>query len=477
MEETKNSQPLPAASITKRHRKMARRIRRKRKGSLPPHLKTVNEHAAGIDVGSRQHSVAVPVGSCAPGDEVLFFDTFTPDLNALADWLERCSVDTVAMESTGVYWIPLYELLVERGFEVLLVDTSQIKYAPGRKTDYLDCQWIQKLHTFGLLTGAFRPDNEICQLRGYVRQRSMLVVEGSKPVQHIQKALEQMNVKLTSVLRDVMGKTGLSIIEAILDGQRTPEELARFRHANCKEDASTFVKALQGNWREEHLFSLRQSLDLWRYYKTKIKECDIEIEKLLGDQFDLSGGKELAPRKTKRPNRRNELSFDGRTLLYQMIGVDLTEIEGIEESTALTIISEIGTDMNPWGNAKRFASWLKLCPGNNKTGGYNKSGRNRKSANRAAQALRLAAQTVARSKTSLGAFYRRKAATRGSSIAIKATAHKLAVIVYSMLKYGTEYVTRSQEQYEQQYRNRQLRNLKRQAKRLGYQVLELPKTA
>ena len=444
---------------------------------MPPHLETVNEHAAGVDIGSRQHSVAVPVGSCQPGHEVLFFDTFTPDLNALADWLEKCNVDTVAMESTGVYWIPLYELLVERGFEVLLVDTSQIKYAPGRKTDYLDCQWIQKLHTFGLLTGAFRPDNEICEMRGYVRQRSMLVEEGSKPVQHIQKALEQMNVKLTSVVRDVMGKTGLSIIEAILDGQRTPEKLAQLRHVNCKTDEATFVKALQGNWRQEHLFALRQSLDLWRYYKTKIRECNEEIEKYLGDQYDLSGGQKLTPRKTKRPNRRNELSFDGRTLLYQMTGVDLTAVEGIEESTALTLISEIGTDMTLWGNSKRFSSWLKLCPGNNKSGGYNKSGKNRKSANRAAQALRLAAQTVGRSNTALGAFYRRKAATRGSSIAIKATAHKLAVIVYNMLRYGTDYVARSQEQYEEQYRKRQLRNLKRQAKRFGYELSQLQETA
>ena len=390
----------------------------------------------------------------------------------MADWLEECGVDTVAMESTGVYWIPVYEILEVRGFEVILVDTSQIKYAPGRKTDYLDCQWIQELHTFGLLRGAFRPDDFICQVRGYVRQRSTLVREGSKPVQHMQKALEQMNVKLNSVLREVTGKTGMSIIEAILDGDRTPEKLASLRHKQCKHDEAEFVKAMQGNWRDEHLFALRQSVDLWRYYKTKITECDVEIAKLLGEQPNISGDKSLASGRAKRPNRRNELNFDGRTMLFQLTGVDLTSIEGIEESSALTIISEIGTDMSPWDNAKRFASWLKVCPGNNKSGGYNKSGKNRRSANRAAQALRIAAQTIGRSKTALGAFYRRKAATRGAAIAIKATAHKLAVLVYSMLKYGTEYVTRSQEDYEQKYRDRQVRFLKRQAKRLGFHLSE-----
>lgn len=440
---------------------------------MPRSLERVNLHAAGIDIGSRFHAVAVPPGSSPTGRDVEFFDTFTSDLEALAKWLIECGVDTVAMESTGVYWIPVYELLVHCGLEVLLVDTRQIKYVPGRKTDFLDCQWIQELHTFGLLRPAFRPDDEICQLRAYVRQRSMLIKEGSKHIQHMQKALEQMNVKLPEVLREVTGMTGMAIINAILSGERDPQRLAALRHGRCKNSEETIAKALQGNWREEHLFELRQAVDLWRHYKSKIAECDVEIEKLLGEQAGLveetpfpcsgAGG---------GSKRRNELHFDGRAALLEMTGVDLTAIEGIDELTALTVVSEVGIDMSPWSNSGRFSSWLALCPGNNKSGGRNRSGRNRRSANRAAQALRLAAQTLWRSKSALGAFLRRKAAHRGKAVAIKATAHKLAVLVYSMLKHGTEYVTKSQEHYEQQYRERRIANLKRHAKDLGFTLTE-----
>lgn len=453
---------------------MAKKIRRKRQRSLPRSLKRVNLHAAGVDIGSRFHSAAVPPGSSTDGQDVKNFDTFTADLAALADWLETCGVDTVAMESTGVYWIPLYEVLEGRGFEVNLVDTSQIKYVPGRKTDILDCQWIQELHTFGLLRAAFRPDDTICQLRAYVRQRGSLITDGSMHIQHMQKALEQMNVKLTEVLREVTGKTGMSIINAILDGERDPQRLATLRHGGCKNDEATIAKALTGNWREEHLFELRQSVDLWLYYKGKIAECDTEIEKHLGEQVDLTDGESLAPAGKGRSKRRNDLHFDGRTALFRLTGVDLTAIEGIEELSALTIISEIGTDMSRWSDAKKFASWLKLCPGNNRTGGRNRSGRNRRSSNRAAQAFRLAAQTLWRSKTALGAFLRRKASHRGMPVAIKATAHKLAVLVYSMFKYGTEYVSRSQEQYEKQHRERRIANLKRHAKDLGFALAETP---
>ena len=443
---------------------------------MPRSLKRVNLHAAGIDIGSGFHAVAVPPGSSPNGKDVDFFDTFTSDLGALADWLEACGVDTVAMESTGVYWIPLYELLEARGFEVYLLDTRQIKYVPSRKTDILDCQWIQQLHTFGLLRPAFRPDDEICRLRAYVRQRSMLIAEGSKHIQHIQKALEQMNIKLSRVLREVTGKTSMLIINAILAGERDPQRLAAFRQGGCKNDEATIAKALEGNWREEHLFALRQAVDLWQYHKSKVSECDVEIEKLFGSQFDLTDGEPLDPSGKGQSKRRNELHFDGRTALYQMTGVDLTAIEGIDELTALTIISEIGTDMSRWPNASKFASWLALCPGNNKTGGRNRSGRNRRSANRAAQALRLAAQTLYRSKSALGAFLRRKAAHRGKAVAIKATAHKLAVLVYSMLKYGTEYVSRTQEQYEQSYKERRIANVKRHAKELGFTLIEAPAT-
>jgi len=423
-------------------------------------------------VGSRFHLIAVPPGSSPDGIDVKTFDSFTDDLRKAAVWLHECGVDTIAIESTGVYWIPLYEVLEEAGIEVCLCDTRQIKSVPGRKTDVLDCQWIQQLHTFGLLRPAFRPDEVICRLRAYTRQRSMLVTEGSKHIQHIQKALEQMNIKLTEVLRETTGKTSMLIIDAILAGERDPQKLAAFRQRGCKNSEETIAKALEGNWREEHLFALRQAVEMWRYHTAKVAECDIEIEKLLGTMPDVSDGEPLPPTGKGGSKRRNELHFDGRTALYQLTGVDLTAIEGIDELTALKVISEIGTEMTPWRTSAHFASWLALCPGNNVTGGRNRSGRNRRSANRAAQALRLAAQTLFSSKSALGAFLRRKAAHRGKRIAIKATAHKLAVMIYSMLKNGTEYVARTQEQYEQQYRDRRIANLKRNAKELGFTLAE-----
>jgi transposase len=378
------------------------------------------------------------------------------------------------MESTGIYWIPLYEMLEERGLEVVLADTRQIKYVPGRKTDYLDCQWIQELHTYGLLRGAFRPADEICQLRAYVRQRAMLVSESSAYIQRIQKALEQMNVKLSEVIRDVTGMTGMKIITAILNGEHDPQVLATLRDHRCKRDEQTIAEALRGHWRDEHLFALKQSVDMWRYHSSLIDECHSKIEEVLGYMPDLSDG-QLLTSTGKSTKRRNDLSFDGRAALFQMTGVDLTAIEGIEEVTALTIVSEIGIDMSRWENSHKFASWLALCPGNNKSGGYNRSGRNRRSSNRAAQALRLAANGLWNSKSALGAFLRRMAARRGKSVAIKATAHKLAKIVYSMLKHGAEYVAKSQDYYERMYRDRRISNLKRHAKDLGFELT--PKAA
>lgn len=449
------------------------KIRRKRQSRVDDAFETVNPHAAGIDVGSRFHVVAVPPGSSPDGADVQTFDTFTDDLKRLVVWLQECGVDTVAMESTGVYWIPTYELLEDCGFEVCLCDTRQLKSVPGRKTDVIDARWLQRLHTAGLLRPAFRPDSVICELRAYVRQRSMLISESSKHIQHIQKALEQMNIKLREVLREVTGKTSMLIIDAILAGERDPHKLASLRQAGCKNNEATIAKALHGNWRTEHLFALRQAVELWRYYGTKIAECDVEIEKLLGMLPDQTDGEPLAGTGKGSSRRRNDLHFDGRTALYRMTGVDLTAIEGIDELTALKVLSEIGTDMGKWSSASRFASWLGLCPGNNITGGRRRSGRNRRNTNPAAQALRLAAQTLTRSKSALGAFLRRKAAHRGMKIAIKATAHKLAKLVYSMLKYGTEYVSRSQEQYEKQYHERRIANLKRNAKELGFTLTEV----
>lgn len=428
--------------------------------SLPKSLGKVNLHAAGLDVGSTQHYVAVPDDR----DEttVRCFGTFTSDLEALADWLQQCGVETVAMESTGVYWIPVFELLEARGLEVKLVEPGKLKGVPGRKTDILDCQWIQQLHTYGLLSGSFRPEADICMLRSYMRQRAMLVKHGGQHVLHMQKALMQMNVQLHHVIADITGATGLRILDAILAGTRDPQELAKLRDPRCKNDEQTITLALQGNWRDDHLFALKQAVDLYRFYHAKLAELDEQLEAHLTTFSDRSGGRKL-PRAKRRKAGSNAPEFDMRNLLYQMSGVDLTTIDGINGHTALELISEIGLDMSLWPTEKHFTSWLCLCPGSKKTGGRLLSGKTRANANRAATALRMAASSLARSNCALGAFYRRMRARLGSPKAITATAHKLAKIVYNMLKHGREYVDIGAEYYEQQYRQRVLKNLERRA--------------
>ncbi len=450
-----------------RHRiRHPRRRKNRRPPRLPRGLERVNLHAAGIDIGSRSHYVAVPPGSSANGEDVDEYGAFTADLRDLAEWLKMCQVDTVAIESTGVYWIPLYEMLESYGFEVLLVDPKQLKRVPGRKTDVLDCQWLQELHTFGLLAGAFRPDEDICRLRGYSRQRDMLIKVSSQHILHMQKALTQMNIKLREVVREVTGKTGMKIIRSILDGERDPKKLASHRDGRCKNDEQTIALALEGNWREEHLFALKQAVELRDYYEERIRECDLEIERVMGEFVDISFDKELPP-KPANPKRRHEPDFDLRCSLFRMTGVDLTQIEGIEAVSALKIVSEIGTDMSRWPSSKHFGSWLGLAPGSKKTGGKNLSGKTKPSANRAATAFRLAAQSLWRSKSALGAFLRRIAARHGMPKAITATAHKLARLVYAMLKHGTEYVAQGQDEYEKRYRQRRIANLKRHARDFG----------
>ena len=435
-----------------------------RKSSASSQWQPVHPDAAGIDVGSRQHFVAVPPGR--DPQPVRSFETFTADLYRLADWLAECGVKTVALESTGVYWIPLFEILERRGFEVLLVDTRRLKSVPGRKTDVLDCQWLQQLHTYGLLAGAFRPDDATCVLRSYLRQRAMLIEYGSHHIQHMHKALEQMNVKLNNVLSDITGQTGMAIIEAILAGERDPVVLARLRDPRCKHTEEMIAKALHGNWREDHLFELQQAVALYRTYRSKLVECDEQIESYLATFADKSAGRPLPPK--KRKSNPNSPSFEARSQLYRMTGVDLTRIDGLDANTALKVISEIGTDITRWPTAKHFASWLCLCPGNHKTGGHQKSGKTRRSANRAAAALRIAAQSLERSKTALGAYYRRMKARLGAPQAVTATAHKLARLIYSMLRYGTEYVDIGQAAYEQHYHDRMLKTLKRRAAQIGH---------
>ncbi len=437
------------------------------------HLEQLHINAAGIDIGAEFHYVAVPPGRDPEGRDVRHFSTFTVELHRLADWLRRCNIDTVSMESTGIYWIPVFEILDSQGFDVRLVNPRNVKNAPGRKTDVLDCQWIQQLHTYGLLQGAFRPANHICELRAYLRQRAMLLSYASHHIQHIQKALEQMNIKLNEVISDITGVTGMKIIRAVISGERNPVKLASMRDAHCKNSETIIAKALEGNWRSEHVFALRQAVELYDFYKQQIIACETEIQRHLESFEDRSDGSSLEKPRRKSRGSSNQFHFDVRSYLYRMTGVDVTRIEGIEASTALNIIGEIGIDMSPWPTVKHFTSWLGLCPGSKITGGKIFSSKTKPSANRAAHAFRLAAYSLQRSKSAIDAFLRRKKAQKGAPKAITATAHKIARIFYNMLKYGTEYVDLGQEYYEQRYQDRVIANLKRKAKQFGFELVTI----
>ena len=432
-------------------------------------LPQVNANAAGIDVGAASHFVAVPADrDAAPVRE---FATFTGDLYRLAEWLRACGVETVAMESTGVYWIPLFQVLEERGFEVRLVDARQLKRVPGRKSDVLDCQWLQQLHTFGLLAGAFRPDDQICVLRSYMRQRAMLVSYAGQHVQHMQKALVQMNLQLTVVLEDITGATGLKIIHAVLAGEGGPHRLAALPHGKCKHDEATIAAALQGDWREEHLFALEQAVDLVEQYRAKIAATDARIQAHL-QRFATRGTGDPPPPGPRPRADRHDLGFDATAELYRVTGVDLTAIDGLQAHTVLKVLSETGLDMTRWPSAKHFGSWLGLAPNNRVSGGKILSRRSLPTANRAATALRVAAQALHRSKSALGAFLRRKAAHLGMPKAITATAYKLARILYATLTSGTAFVDPGQDYYERTYTARVVRRLSQRATDLGYTLVK-----
>lgn len=437
--------------------------------NLPAQLQHINLNAAGIDIGSERHLVAVPEGR----DEVSVreFGTFTADLEALAGWLKKCGITTVAMESTGVYWIPLFELLERRGFEVKLVDARHVKNVSGRKSDVLDCQWIQQLHTYGLLAGAFRPPDEVCVLRSYLRQREMLTQSASMHIQHMQKALQQMNLLLHNVVSDITGLTGMKIIKAILAGERDPGILARNRHERCKHSRATIAKSLVGNYREEHLFALRQAVDLYEMYQTKIADCDQAIIKQLEKQPDLSDDEPPSADKPIQARVRVRDGVDVRELLFKKSGVDLFAIPGLAADTLLTLASEVGFDMTPWKTEKHFASWLGICPGTKRSGGKVLDAKTKRNPNRAAQAFRMAASSLYRSQTALGAFYRRIKARSGGQQAVTATAHKIARIYYAMLTQGTSYVELGQKAYEQRYKQRRINHLQIQAKSLGFQLV------
>jgi len=441
--------------------------RRNTKVSLPrgrtrSALTITHPHAAGIDVGSRSHFVAVPPDRTdVPVRE---FPCFTADLHALADWLQACGVDTVAMESTGVYWIPLYELLESRGFTVLLVNARHVKHVSGRKSDVLDCQWLQQLLTDGLLRGAFRPAESVCVLRALWRQRGLLLRHQARSVQHMQKALTQMNIQLATVIADVVGETGQRILRAIVAGERDGEVLAAMKNGRIQASHADLAKSLQGTWRVEHLFALKQALHAFDFVGTQLAECDEAIEAQLHTLRAHDG----APAQGKKRGRsRNAPKRDLRQHLFQMCGVDLTRIDGIDVTTALAVISETGVDMSRFPSAGHFASWMGLCPGTKITGGKVLSGRTTRCANRAAQALRLAAAALRPSRSALGAYYRRLCARMDKPRAITAAAHKLARLIYTMLTKGEEYIDQGQDYYETRYRERALRQLAQRAHKLG----------
>jgi len=434
-------------------------------------LQQLNLNAAGLDIGASEIYACVPAGR--DEQSVRVFETFTVDLYALADWLAACDIDTVAMESTGIYWIPIYEILEARGFNVHLVNARHLKNVPGKKTDVLDCQWIQQLHTYGLLRASFRPPDDICALRALVRHRDNLIRFRSAHIQHMQKALKLMNVQLTQVISDITGVTGLRIIRSIVAGERDPHVLARLRNSRCAKSEAEIAKALQGNYRLEHLFVLKQALAQYDFYQQQIQECDAELEALYASLASQEqDNQEAAPPKPKRSKpRKNQPHFDLATSLYHVVGIDLTAVDGIDALTAQTIISEIGLDMSKWPSVKHFASWLGLAPHNDKSGGKILRSRTKKTQNQANTAFRIAAQSLSRSQSASGAFYRRMRAKHGPAKANVATAHKLARIVYHMLKYRKAYVDPGEAHYEQQYRERTIRNLERRAAKLGLQLL------
>jgi len=445
--------------------------RKRRSAKTTQSMPVLNPDAAGIDVGATEVFAAVPQDRSE--QPVRSFATFTPDLEALADWFEECHIKTVAMESTGVYWIPLFQILESRGIEVCLVNARHVKNVPGRKTDVADCQWLQYLHAVGLLRGSFRPPQAICAVRSILRHRDMLVRYAGSHVQHVQKALNQMNLHLHHVISDITGKTGLAILDAILAGERDPAKLAELRDHRIKAEASVIEKALIGDWRDEHLFTLRQALATWRHYQKQIDECDLEIVQLLAsfdppDDPSASGSRSdqrVASQAVAEPKSLSDH-------LQRVLGVDLTEIPGLDTGVIQAVFAEIGRDLSAFPTAKHFASWLGLCPDNRISGGKVLSVKTRTVKSRAATILRLAARSLHHSKTALGDYYRRMRARLGAPKAITAAAHKLARILYHLITQRQPYTESVFAKSEQKYQQRRLARLKKEAATLGFTLVQ-----
>jgi transposase len=436
-------------------------------------LSPIQPDAAGIDVGASAHWVAVPADRDA--EPVRTFGAYTEDLHRLADWLQSCGITSVAMESTGVYWVPLYELLQERGLRVCLVNARHVRNVPGRKSDVMDCQWLQKLHSYGLLQASFRPDAEFVTLRTYLRQRDMLMQSSSAHIQHMQKALTLMNVQLHVAVADITGTTGMKIIREIVGGCSDPERLAEHRDYRCRASKAEIAQALRGEYCPEYLFVLRQALELYDAYQNKLAECDREIATLLTRMQQSRPEVHCPPPRPhgRKKRRAKEFLPDIRDALCQITsGVDLTGAAGLADLTALQILAEIGTDMSRWPTAQHFVAWTTLAPSCRITGGKRYASRRPKTAHRLANILRLAAVNAGRTQTAIGAFYRRLAARIGKAKAVVAAAAKLARIVYTMLKNRVPFADPGVDAYERRHRDRILGNLRRRAANLGYQLVE-----
>lgn len=432
----------------------------------PTGLPIIHEFAAGIDIGSRFHVVAVsPDLSDEP---VRTFQAFTTDLLHMADWLIEIGIKTVAMESTGVYWVAAYEVLESHGINVILANAREARAVPGRKSDVNDAQWLQRLHACGLLRASFRPGREIAALRAYLRSRERHLDYAAAHIQHMQKALTLMNLQLHHVISDITGATGMQIIRSIVAGERNPDVLAAMRDIRCKATIATVRAALVGNYQPEHVFALKQALALYDFYQQCVAECDIQIEQVVA-ALNASRQMPVAPlpkarHRTKQPN---DVNFDVRSAMYQLAGTDLTQIHGIGPFLALRLVAECGTDLARWKTAKHFTSWLTLSPGCKISGGKVLSAHTRKTSNRVTVALRLAAVTVGRTNTALGAFYRRLAARIGNAKAVTATARKIAVLFYNAMRFGIDYKDPGADHYEQQYRDRVIKQLHRRAAQFG----------
>lgn len=452
------------------------RRKRSRRGPAVTTLPSINPDAAGADIGAREIVVCVPVDRS--DEPVRTFATFTEDLHALADWLQECRITTIAMESTGMYWIPLYQILETRGIDVRLVNARHVKHVPGRKSDVSDCQWIQYLHSVGLLRGSFRPPQEICAIRSLTRHRESVLSQAADQVRHMHKCLDQMNLQIHHVISDMTGTTGMAIIEAIVAGERNAKALAKYRDPRIKANIKTIEKSLLGDWREEHLLVLRLALATWKHLCNQIAELDADI---LQRVQALDDGVDVEEQPMPAPTRRRTASANApgtedilRNEFYRALGTNLTDVPAISVLTVQAFMSEVGPDLSRFANAGHFASWLGLCPGTKISGGKVLDARSRKGKSRFALHLRQAAQSLHHSKSALGARYRRLRSRLGAPKALTAMGHCLARIIYQLVRHKQAYDESIFIRMEEEHAKRQHQRLQRQASALGFTLTPSP---